>query len=183
MERVAPLSPEAETPFGIDRDRHLNLQGRDRARWLRRGALTLIAAIPVVALFDVFGQGAIISNASSPSATLTIDSPAHVRGGLIFTTRIVVRTRRDFHDMKLSLGRGWFEGMTFNGSAPQPSNESAEGAHTVWDYGSESAGSTFTIWISWQTNPTNVGRHPQDVILEDGDQQVLSVHRMITVFP
>lgn len=176
------MDATADVPFGLDRSRHVEMQER-RGLWWRRALLVVIAAIPVLALIDVFGQRAVISEASSPAATMTVDSPAHVRGGLIFTTRIVITPRRDFHDMRLVLDRGWFEGMTFNGSAPQPSNQSADGSRVVWDYGSLTAGSPFTIWISWQTNPTNVGSHPQTLTLEDGSTRVLVAHRTLTVFP
>jgi hypothetical protein len=142
-----------------------------------------VTAVPVLALLDVFGQGAIVDGASAPIASMSVNSPAHVRGGLIFTTQITVRTHAAIHDMQLSFDRGWFQGMTFNGVAPQPSNESSEDGRVVYDYGPVPAGSTYRIWVSWQTNPTNVGRHPQDVTLADGQQTLLTVRRTITVFP
>jgi hypothetical protein len=57
------------------------------------------------------------------------------------------------------------------------------GRWQVWDFGQLPAGVAFTVWISWQANPTNPGRHPQDVALYDGGTQLMSVHRTLTVFP
>lgn len=173
----------ADIPVGIDRDRHQNLTGRGHHVWWRRVALVVFAAIPVLALLDVFGQGASFARAQSPAASLLVNSPAHIRGGLIFTTEIVITPRQQLHDAQLYLGNGWFEGMTVNGVAPQPSNESAQGPWQVWDFGKIPAGEAYRVWISWQTNPTNLGRHSQDVALYDGGTQLMTVHRAVTVFP
>jgi len=181
-EEEALLMPERDAPPGLDRARHLSLEGRGAHVWARRAGLLVVAAIPLLALFGVFGQRAVTSTASAPRASLTVNSPAHVRGGLIFTTEVTVRARSPLHDMQLQLDRGWFEGMTFNGIAPQPSNEDSQDGHVVYDYGSLQP-TTFRIWISWQTNPTNVGRHPQNLVLYDGSQRLASVRRELTVFP
>jgi hypothetical protein len=173
---------DPDVPFGLDRARHLGLGGRARQVWARRAALLVVAAIPILALFDVFGQRAVTTRAGDPRVSLTVNSPAHVRGGLIFTTEITVQARSELHDMQLRLDRGWFEGMTFNGIAPQPTNEESQDGQVVYDYGSVQP-TTFSIWISWQTNPTNVGRHPQDLAVYDGSQRLASVSRDLTVFP
>jgi hypothetical protein len=175
--------PRADIPVGIDRDRHQNLTGRGHHVWWRRVALVVFAAIPVLGLLDVFGQGASFARAQSPAASLLVNSPAHIRGGLIFTTEIVITPRQQLHDAQLYLGNGWFEGMTVNGVAPQSSNESAQGQWQVWDFGKIPAGEAYRVWISWQTNPTNLGRHSQDVALYGGGTQLMTVHRAVTVFP
>jgi hypothetical protein len=113
--------------------------------WWRRVALVVFAAIPVLGLLDVFGQGASFARAQSPAASLLVNSPAHIRGGLIFTTEIVITPRQQLHDAQLYLGNGWFEGMTVNGVAPQPSNESAQGPWQVWDFGKIPAGEAYRV--------------------------------------
>ena len=176
------MTPKADAPLGLDRAQHLELAGRGRQVWGRRAGLLVVFALVVVALVGVFGQRAVITSASSPRASLTVDSPVHVRGGLVFTTEITIHARSSLHDMQLRLDQGWFEGMIFNGIAPQPSNEDSEDGKVVYDYGSVDP-TTFTIWISWQTNPTNVGTHPQNVALYDGDEELATVQRDLTVFP
>jgi len=171
-----------DVPFGLDRGQHVDLRGRGGQVWARRGGLLVVAVIPLLALIGVFGQRAVTTSASAPSASLTVNSPAHVRGGLIFTTEITVRVRAELHDMQLRFDRGWFEGMTFNGIAPQPTNEDSQDGQIVYDYGSVQP-TTYKIWISWQVNATNVGSHPQSVALYDGDQRLATVRRDVTVFP
>jgi hypothetical protein len=176
------MTPDAKAPLGLNRAQHVDLKGRDRGMWSRRGALVVAAAIPLIALIGVFGQGAVITSASTPKASLTVNSPAHVRGGLIFTTEITVRAQSPLHDMQLRLDPGWFAGMMFNGIAPQPSNEGSQDGQVIYDYGSVES-TTFKIWISWQTNPTTVGSRSQNLALYDGSEKLASVHRDLTVFP
>jgi hypothetical protein len=71
-------------------------------------------------------------------------------------------------DVPLYLDHGWFKGMAFNEAAPQPSTVSAQGRWTIWDFGQLPAAIAFPVSISWQTNPTNLGRQPQDIELYDG---------------
>jgi hypothetical protein len=172
-----------EAPVGIDRSRHQDLTGRHRHVWFRRVALVVVAVVPVLGLLDVFGQHATSVSYDSPTASLLINSPAHVRGGLIFTTEIVITPHVPLHDARLYLGTGWFEAMTLNGISPQPSTETAQGNWQVWDFGQLPAGTAYDVWISWQTNPTNLGRHPQTVALYDGGIHLMTVHRTLTVFP
>jgi hypothetical protein len=105
-----------EAPVGIDRARHQDLSGRNYHVWLRRAVLAVVAAVPVLGLLNVFGQHATPVSYQSPSAALLINSPARVRGGLVFTTEIVITPRRQLHDARLYLDNSWFEAMTSTGS-------------------------------------------------------------------
>jgi hypothetical protein len=177
------MARSQDLPLGIDRARHQDLKGRNRHVWWRRGALVVVAAIPVLGLLDVFGQRAEPDTYQNGAASLLINSPAHVRGGLIFTTEIAITPRQPLHDARLYLDNGWFQSMSLNGVSPQPSSQNAEGRWQIWDYGPIRAGATFQVWISWQTNPTNLGRHAQNVELYDGGSQLMTVQRTLTVFP
>jgi hypothetical protein len=137
--------------------------------WQRRAALVVvIAVIPLLGLLNAFGQRTVFDSAQSAAASMLINSPAHVRGGLVFTTEIVITPHQSLRDARLYLDNGWFEGMTLNGITPQPSSQSAQGRWQVWDFGKIGAGVAYRVWISWQTNPTTVGRRSQDVALYDG---------------
>ena len=173
----------ADGPVGIDRTRHQDLTGRNRHVWGRRAALAVIAAMPVLGLLNVFGQHATPITYQGPAASLVIDSPAHVRGGLLFTTDIVITPRRQLTDARLYLGNGWFQAMSLNGVTPQPSTEIAQGSWQVWDFGKIPANTAFHVWISWQANPTNIGRRSQAVALYDGGTQLMTARRTLTVFP
>jgi hypothetical protein len=174
---------QAQTPVGIDRRRHQDLSGRNHHIWWRRVALTVIVTIPVLGLLNVFGQRADVDSSQSPAASLLVNSPAHLRGGLVFTTEIVITAHEPLHDARLYLDSGWFEGMTTNGIAPQPSTESAQGRWQVWDFGQIPAGTAYRVWVSWQTNPTNLGRHSQNVALYNGGTRLMTIHRDVMVFP
>jgi hypothetical protein len=173
----------ADSPVGIDRARHQDLTGRNHHVWWRRAALLIIATVPVLGLLNVFGQHATPVSYQSPAASLLINSPSHVRGGLVFTTEIVITPHRQLHDARLYLDNGWFEAMSLNGVAPQPSTEYAQGRWQVWAFGKIPAATAFHVWISWQTNPTNLGRHSQAVALYDGGTQLMTADRILTVFP
>jgi hypothetical protein len=173
----------ADLPVGIDRARHQDLTARNHHVWWRRSALVVIAAVPVLGLLNVFGQHATPVSYQSPAASLLINSPAHVRGGLVFTTEIVITPHQQLHDARLYLDNGWFQAMTFNAVAPQPSTESAQGRWQIWDFGRIPAGTVFPVWISWQTNPTNIGQHSQMVALYDGGTPLMTARHTLTVFP
>lgn len=174
---------DAQMPPGIDLERHANLSGRGRFPWWRRVLLVVIAAIPVLGLLNVFGQRAGSSRAVSPDASLFVKTPSRLRGGLMFTTEIVVTPHRDIHDGQLYFDNGWFRNMTLNAVSPQPTNFNAQDNWQTWDFGPMQANQPFTVIISWQTNPTNVGNHPATVALYDGNNQIMTVHRTFTVFP
>jgi hypothetical protein len=174
---------DEEPPFGIDRARHEDLTGRGGHVWWRRVVLVLIAAIPVLGLTDLFGQRNQTSGSSNANGTLEISSPNSVRNGLIFTTAVIITPSHHLKDGQLYLDQGWFGNMTLNGVSPQPSNESAKGEWQVWDFGPMDADTPFTIWISWQTNPTNIGVRTQDIALYDGSSQLMTAHHSLTIFP
>jgi hypothetical protein len=169
--------------IGIRVGRHRDLQGRERGPSIRRLLIGVLAIIPVAALFDAFGQAAAVRTANGPGASLTVDAPDRVRGGLIFTSRFTVHATSPVDDMRLLLGAGWFQGTTFNGIAPQADGESSHDGWTEFDFGKLETGQSFTVWMSWQVNPTNVGRHAADVALLDGGRRLTLVHRTVTVAP
>jgi hypothetical protein len=175
--------PGKDELVGIDTARHQRLEGRDRFVWVRRTVLTVFAVLPLLALGNVFGQRAVVNSTSTSAATLEVKSPETVRGGLMFTTEIVITAHHDLHDGQVYLQRGWFTNMIFNGVSPQPSQQGAQQSWQIWDFGPIQAEQPFRIWISWQANPTNVGNHSQDVELYDGPDKLTTTHHDLTVFP
>jgi hypothetical protein len=170
-------------PVGIDRSRHCDLSGRGYHVWSRRFVLTAVAALPVLGLLNLFGQRVDAASYRSALATIKVVSPVHVRGGLIFTTEIVITPREEVHDAQLRLGNGWFTDMTVNAVTPQPSTETSRGRWQVWDFGQLSPDTAFRVWIAWQTNPTNVGSHLETIALYDHTTPLVSGARTVTVFP
>lgn len=78
---------------------------------------------------------------------------------------------------------GWFEEMTLNGVAPQPSTESGQAGRVSYQYDRLRAGQTMTIWMYFQFNSINVGHRSANVSRADGNRRIVSVERSLTVFP
>jgi hypothetical protein len=170
-------------PDGIAIGRHLDLKGRKKDPWVRRGLLTLVVCIPVVALFNVFGQRPTTSRAADAAAVLSVYSPVRVRGGLLYTSRFHVTARTDPKRATLVLDSGWFEGMQINSISPQPLGEGSHDGNIVLQLGHIPAGHSAIYFIEFQVNPTNIGHRSQNVELDDGKTRLFVIHRTITIFP
>src|SRR4029079_18910697 len=105
------------------------------------------------------------------------------RGGLLFTTEIEAQAVRPIGDVRLVLAPGWFQGMTYNGIVPQPGSQSSREGSAVLTYGGLRSGQRLSVWISWQVDPTTLGRKAQGLSLFDGEAHLLTMPRTITVFP
>jgi hypothetical protein len=170
-------------PIGLDGGRHRDLAGRRDPAWGRRAVISALSAIVVFALLNGFGQCTSLTVVRSPSATLTVDGPASVRGGLVFTSEIVVSATQPLANARIFLARGWFQGMSVNTIEPAPTAESSDGAWLIVRAGRIRTGHPYHLWLSLQTNPTNVGGHRQDVALYDGNVPVATARRSLFVFP
>jgi Mn2+/Fe2+ NRAMP family transporter len=173
----------SDLPDGISQARSVDLSGRSQGPWVRRVLLGAIAVLPVLALLGVFGQTPTTTTTATAAATMSVTAPSRLRSGLIFQARVEVVAHRDISQVELSFDRGWWESMSVNSIEPNPSNESSENGRVVLSYGPLPAGRTLVSWIYFQVNPTNHGARREDVALADGSNQLLQVHRAITIFP
>ena len=166
----------------LKRDRDLK-PPRQNDIWIRRGLFALVCLVPVLALFNLFGQRSQTSAASVAAARFSISSPARVRGGLLFQSRFRIDAKKKLDQAVLVLDRGWLDGLTINTIEPSPASESSENGKLALDLGSIEAGRSLVLFVDFQVNPTTVGRHDQTVTLYDGDQALATLHRTITIFP
>jgi hypothetical protein len=173
----------SEPPDGITLERHVQLSGRARGPWLRRGLLLLIAALPVLALLNVFGQHPTTTSASTGAVNVNVTAPARLRSGLIFQVRVQVVAHRNVKDLKLVFDKGWWESMSVNSTEPEPEESTSEDGRVVFSYGKVAAGETHVSWIYFQTNPTNVGERSENLEVRDGEAPLARLHRSVTVFP
>lgn len=164
-------------------ENHGELRGRQRLVWVRRGLLCCTAALPLLALLNVFGQHPATSSATGPVASLSVTAPTRLRSGLIFQVKVRVVARRDIKQLQLDFDEGWWESMSVNSIAPEPEEESSKHGHVQLTYGKLEAGESLVSRIYFQVNPTNVGKRSEDVTLADGETPLLTVHRSLTVFP
>jgi hypothetical protein len=175
--------PDGTAPEGIALERHRDLGGRSRGPWVRRTLLCCIAALPLLALLDIFGQRPNTSSADSPAASMSITAPARLRSGLIFQVRVRVLAHREIKQPQIIFDEGWWESMSVNSIVPEPSEASSKDGRVELTYGKLEPGQSLVSWIYFQVNPTNVGKRREHVELDDGNTPLLSVHRALTIFP
>jgi len=151
--------------------------------WTRRAVLVLFAAIIVAALLNAFGQRSTTTTDAAPAATLSLEAPSRVRGGLFFQSLVDVVPRRAVERPRLVLADGWLEGMQVNSIEPAPSSESSRDGTTVLTWNALEAGRAMRVWFQFEVNPTNHGRRDYTLEFDDGDAPLARVKRTITVLP
>jgi hypothetical protein len=172
-----------DRPKSLDRELDLELRGRGRHALYRRFGLAVLGLIVIAALLNVFGQEATTTTAEGREATLSVNAPPRLRGGLLFQSRFEIRAKRRLEDPKLVLSSGWLDSMTLNTIAPTPLSENSGSDGLAMAFEELPAGKTLVVWTDWQVNPTNAGRRSEDATLFDGTTRIASTHRTVTVFP
>jgi hypothetical protein len=174
----------ADIPDTIVLKRHRDLEGRGRDVWLRRVLLALVALIPILALFNVFGQRPGSSSVATAAARLQVYAPTRIRGGLLYEARFRITARQELKQATLVLDPGWAESMQINTIEPSPVSEASKDGKLSFALGHIRSGESFLLFMEFQVNPTNVAWHrPQDVELFDGDTHLLTLRRKVTVYP
>jgi hypothetical protein len=174
--------PDIPNAIVLKRDR--DLEGRQYDVWVRRGLMSLVAAVPVIALFNVFGQRPETQLLVGPAASLKIYAPDRLRGGLLYEGRFHITARQDIKDAYLVLGPGWAEGMSINTIEPSPVSEASNSGRLSLELGHIGPGKSYILFMQFQVNPTNIalGRK-QTVWLNDGTDRLLTFSRDVTIFP
>jgi hypothetical protein len=174
----------ADVPDAIVLKRDRDLEGRQGDIWVRRALLSLVVAVPVIALFNVFGQRPDTHLLVGPAASLKIYAPSKLRGGLLYEGRFHITARQDIKDAYLVLGAGWAEGMSINTIEPSPMSEASNAGRLSLELGHIPAGQSYILFMQFQVNPTNVafGRK-QTVWLLDDKTRLLTFSREINIYP
>lgn len=172
-------------PDYIDLRRHRDLAGRDHQKWIPRVLLTVIAFLPLLALFNVFGQSPSVRKVANPNgvATLELSAPETVRSGVIYQARFDIRAQRDIKDAVLVLDSGWIESMTINTVEPSPAQETSRNGGLAFDLGEIPKGKLWRQSLQFQVNPVNGGSQSQGVTLYDGNVPLLHLNRDLMVWP
>src|SRR5205085_11825785 len=97
----------AEIPDSIVLRRHRDLKGRQKDVWFRRGLLTLVAVVPILGLFNVFGQRPGKPTVATAAARLQLYVPSRVRGGPLYEARFHITARQEIKKAILVLDPGW----------------------------------------------------------------------------
>ncbi len=167
----------AFTELEIDR------AGQDRGLWARRAVITLFCVIAVLALADRFGQHPTESHAAAPAARMTLTAPETVRGGLFFQSKVEIHALREITSPHLVLDDGWVEGMQVNSIEPNPASELSRDGRVVLTYDKLAPGDDLRIWLQFEVNPTNVGRRPYGIELDDAAARLVRLSPTIRILP
>jgi hypothetical protein len=174
----------ADVPDAIVLKRDRDLEGRQHDIWVRRTLMALVAAVPIVALFNVFGQRPDTHTLVGPAASMKVYAPARLRGGLLYEARFHITARQEIEDAYLVLGAGWAEGMSINTIEPSPVSEASNNGRLSFELGHIPAGRSYIQFMQFQVNPTNVafGRR-QTLWLLDRKTRLLTFSRSVNIFP
>jgi hypothetical protein len=152
--------------------------------WARRAGVTVLTAVPVVALFNVVGQRATTTTRDSPDVTVSVRAPSAVRPGLLFQAKVTVTARRTLPKATLSLGNGWFDGMTMNTNEPSASSEtSLPGGGVSLSLGTLQPDQPYVQYFEFQVNPTSWGRRSQLVEVDSDSVSLVRIDHKMTVVP
>jgi hypothetical protein len=173
----------SEYPDGLDPATHRDLEGRPHQPWVRRVILTMLLVAVVLALANIFGQETEVTTADGPAATLSIEAPGTVRGGLLFQARVEVVAHSAVDHPRLVFDRGWLEGMQINTIEPGAVGETSRDGRLVLSYDGLEAGDRLTVWFQFQSDPTYTGSRDQDIELDDATTPLATIDRTLHVLP
>lgn len=173
-----------ELPGQLDRDRHIELEGRGHQPWTRRVVIGALLVVVVLALGGTFGQEPSRSSAAAPDADVTVRAPKHLRGGLFYQGRIDITARTRLAVPTVALAAGWTEQMQLNTIEPAPTAERSRHGELLLSFAPLPAGEQLTVWLQFEVNPTNSsGRRDQTVRVLDGRRTLVALPRKVTVYP
>jgi hypothetical protein len=173
-----------DLPGDLDPRRDRELEGRGRHQWQRRAGLVVLGALVLAAVFNVFGQREVESNAAAPAASLQVIAPEHLRPGVIFEGQFRVEAREALAQPTIVLAPGWLDSITLNSLEPAPKDErSRPDGSLALLFPAMPAGGAMTFNTMWQVNPTAYGHKSADVTLLDGDREIAHLDRTTTIYP
>jgi hypothetical protein len=151
--------------------------------WVRRAILTGLGLLVLVALLNQYGQRPSTSVARVPAATMRLSAPERLRGGLFFQSRLEIRAAQAIDHPRVVLANGWVEGMQVNSIEPAPVGEASRNGRVVLSYDALKPGDVLRVWLQFEVNPTNVGRRPYTVELDDAERPLVRLAPTITALP
>jgi hypothetical protein len=179
--RPAALESEGVVPDPFDDTQ--DDRGQRVGLAARRVVMTLFAVVALLGLTGVFGQPQRSSGATGETATLRLQAPETVRGGLFFQARVDVETTSAISQPRLVLDEGWTEGLQVNSIEPAPESESSRDGRLELSFPDVAAGERLRIWFQFEVNPTNVGRRSFAIELDDATRPLARIDRTLTVLP
>ena len=107
---------------------------------MRRGLVAVVALVAILALLGFVGQTPSTTRVDAAAATLSVDAPNAVRGGLLYQARFTVMAHQALKDATLVLNDKWIDGLTMNTIEPSPVNQASRNGSLVFELGHLPAG-------------------------------------------
>lgn len=176
------MSEARAFPDGIEH-RHAS-----RASWLSRSAgivsLLVFGALLALALAGLFGGGrSPVRTVEGADVALTVATPATLRNGLFYETRITITARRDIGKLVLAVPPSLWRDMTINAQVPAAAEESFENGRFAFDYGPLKAGDKLEVKIDGQINPPLFGGTRGTIAVLDDKRELASLPLSMRVLP
>jgi hypothetical protein len=168
---------------GLEVDRHRNLVGRRSSPWVRRTVMTIVAAICLAGLLNVFGQRATKSDARGGGVRMQVIAPPALKTGDVFQLRLRVTAPAGIKSPKVVLWPGLLDGLTINTITPDASTQLSRNGATALSYDKLDPGDTLDIFIQVQVNSTAHGRHKWRVDIDDNTDHLLTWTKTVPIFP
>lgn len=147
-------------------------------------ALLLVTGLMIAATLGAFGSGRNHDfRAVAPAATLSVNTPARIRNGMFFETRIRIEPHQAFSDLILAVEPSLWRDVTVNTMIPAPAEETFEQGAFRLSYGEWEAGAPLEIKIDSQINPSLFRGTEGTIALYDGDERVLALPIEMRVLP
>jgi hypothetical protein len=175
----------ADVPDNLTLKRHRDLDGMYRSGiWIRRGVLGVIGVFCLLGLVNRFGQATSTRRVVFPAGSLSVTAPSALRGGDLWSAVFTVTASSGINQAVLVLDPGWANGMAINTIEPSPVDETSRDGQLEFTLGPIRAGHSFTVFMQFQVNPTTVAwQRRQDVQVDDGNLELATLPRTVTVYP
>ena len=150
MSTAPAMDPTADVP--------VDPEAGSRGLWVRRGFLTLLALVVVLALFGFLGVHSRTVSASSSGGgmDLEVHYAQVARAGLAVPFDVTVTRRHGFSgDVTVSVSSSYLDLFDRNAVDPEPSGGHRNGVATSWRF-DQPHGKTFVMSIDMQVQS---GRH------------------------
>ncbi|KQT85388.1 hypothetical protein [Aurantimonas sp. Leaf443] len=147
-------------------------------------SLVVLGAILLVALSGFLGGGAPARHvAERPEALLAVSVPDILRNGEFFEMVVRLEARSPVGDLTLGVEPSLWADMTQNTMIPAAGEESYADGLFRFAYGPVEAGSAVEVKMDLQINPDLLGGTRGDVVLLDGERELLRLPVAIAVRP
>jgi hypothetical protein len=114
---------------------------------------------------------------------LSIETPAIIRNGEIFETRIGVVANRPVDDLVLAVSPSLWRDITINSMIPAPADEKSEQGEYRFSYGPVAAGDRIDVKIAGQVNPALFAGTTGRIAVMDGDRTLAAQPLSMRVLP